>query len=466
MKWLRDASIKQKLRVITLLTSGVALLVACGAFGAYDLVSFRESVVQQLWREAEIIGSNSTAAIKFRDEPAATEMLQTFRSEPGIETACIYTADGQLLAKYVRPDTAASFIPSPRPADGHSFGAGRLELSRRISLDGTSIGSVYIRSDMRALHARVQRYASIVAVVLAVSVLITVLLSGRLQRFVSEPILYLAQTAYTVSTERDYSVRATKRGQDEVGTLIDAFNEMLAQIQKADAALILQSVELEKRNRELNEFAYIVSHDLKAPLRAINSLASWLATDYADRFDAEGNEQLSLLMARVTRMNNLIDGILAYSRAGRLHEEKVQINVNDVVHEVIAMLAPPASVDVRVEPVLPTLIGEPTRLHQVFQNLISNAVKFLDKPHGQIRIGCTDDGPCWRFSVADNGPGIDAQYFDKIFQIFQTLSPRDERESTGIGLTVVKKIVEEWGGRVWVDSVVGQGSTFSFTVPK
>jgi len=224
--------------------------------------------------------------------------------------------------------------------------------------------------------------------------------------------------------------------------------------------------ELEDTNRELKDFAYIVSHDLKAPLRAINSLASWLSTDYSDRLDEDGKEQLALLMGRTKRMNDLIDGILQYSRIGRIRQEKVGVDLNDVVEHVLDLIAVPEHIDVKVASKLPTVVCEKTRIEEVFQNLISNAVKFLDKPKGEIKIGCTEEGGYWKCSVKDNGPGIDEKYFKKIFQIFQTLSPRDKFESTGVGLTIVEKIIRMYGGKIWVESQAGQGSTFFFTLPK
>lgn len=224
--------------------------------------------------------------------------------------------------------------------------------------------------------------------------------------------------------------------------------------------------ELESVNRELNDFAYIVSHDLKAPLRAIGSLANWILADYADKFDEDGKEQMNLLLSRVKRMHDLIEGILQYSRVGRIREEKIEVNLNGLVPEIIDMIAPPENIEIKIENELPTILCEKTRIQQVFQNLLSNAIKFMDKPKGEIKIGCIENNGCWRFSVTDNGPGIDEKHFTKIFQIFQTLSPRDEFESTGIGLSIVKKIIEMYGGEVWVESKVGYGSTFFFTLPK
>jgi len=223
---------------------------------------------------------------------------------------------------------------------------------------------------------------------------------------------------------------------------------------------------LEKANAELKDFAYIVSHDLKAPLRAITSLATWISTDYGDMLDEEGKEQLDLLLNRVKQMHNLIESILQYSRIGHMKENKQERNLSILVSDVIKMINPPEEVVITVEDKLPTILCDRTWMEQIFQNLMSNAVRYMDKPKGQITIGCTEESGYWKFSVADNGHGIESRYYDNIFQIFQTLKPRDELESTGIGLSIVKKIVESQRGKIWVHSKVGVGSTFFFTVPK
>jgi len=223
--------------------------------------------------------------------------------------------------------------------------------------------------------------------------------------------------------------------------------------------------EVENINQELKDFAYIVSHDLKAPLRAISSLATWLASDYGDKLDEEGKEHLNLLLNRVRRMNSLIDGVLQYSRAGHTREEKVNVDLNELVAEVIDTLSPPGNIEIRVENKLPVIYAEDTRIRQIFQNLLSNAIKYMDKPRGLVRINCKRDGDYWRFSVSDNGPGIEEKYFNKIFQLFQTLDRRDETEATGIGLALVKRIIDIYGGRIWVESELGKGSTFFFTLP-
>jgi PAS domain S-box-containing protein len=243
--------------------------------------------------------------------------------------------------------------------------------------------------------------------------------------------------------------------------LRDISERKQAEVQKA-----ILMADLESANEELKSFAYVVSHDLKAPLRAIGALADWLSTDYLDKFDDEGREHMRLLVSRVHRMGNLIDGILQYSRVGRVREAPVEVKVDEVLRDVIDFIAPSPNVTITVENTLPSIVIEPTRIQQIFQNLLSNAIKYMDKPQCEIRIGCIAEGEHWRFRVSDNGPGIESRHFEKIFQLFQTLAPRDRVESTGVGLTLVKKIVEMYGGNIWVESTPGEGTTFFFTLPK
>ncbi|GAK50070.1 PAS/PAC sensor hybrid histidine kinase [Candidatus Moduliflexus flocculans] len=227
-----------------------------------------------------------------------------------------------------------------------------------------------------------------------------------------------------------------------------------------------RTAELEAANKELQEFAYIVSHDLKAPLRGISRLTQWIQADYTSVLDANGQEQLELLGEQVKRMDTLIDGILRYSRAAHSSEREESVDLNMLVSQVIDMLMPPAHIAIRLEGLLPVIQGDPIQITQVFQNLLSNAVKFLDKPTGMITITSEDAGENWVFRVEDNGPGIEPRHHERIFKIFQSVSSRNDRDSTGIGLAVVKKIVEFYGGRVWVESEPGQGSRFYFSWPK
>ncbi|MBI5570205.1 MAG: hypothetical protein HY914_09700 [Desulfomonile tiedjei] len=226
------------------------------------------------------------------------------------------------------------------------------------------------------------------------------------------------------------------------------------------------AAKLDATNSELTEFAYVVSHDLRAPLRAVSQLARWIVEDQGDALNTDGKEMLDLLLSRLDRMHNLLEGILQYSRIGRLKEKEIEVDVDAVVRQVIDSISPRDGIQIAIEKRLPIIKGEQTRVEQVFHHLIDNAVRFMDKPDGLVKIACEDAGVFWQFSVADNGPGIDEAYHEKIFRIFQTLSARDEVETTGVGLTLVKKIVEVNGGRIWLVSAEGQGSTFFLTMPK
>lgn len=224
--------------------------------------------------------------------------------------------------------------------------------------------------------------------------------------------------------------------------------------------------DLARANKELEDFAYITSHDLKAPLRAIGSLAEWIETDYAAKLGEEGREHLRLMRSRVHRMNELIEGILQYSRVGRARDSVTEVDLNALVAEVLELIHIPPHMEVTVNGPLPRITTQKTYPMQVLENLISNAVKYCDKEKGSIEVGVEELPRFYKFHVRDNGMGISPRYHDRIFDIFQTLSPRDEVESTGIGLTIVKKIVTHVGGLVWVESEPKKGSTFYFTWPR
>jgi PAS domain S-box-containing protein len=224
--------------------------------------------------------------------------------------------------------------------------------------------------------------------------------------------------------------------------------------------------ELKHANEELKEFAHVTAHDLKTPLRAIGTLADWLSKDYADKFDEQGKEKVRMLVARAVQMSTLIDDILRYSRVRHDNTKNQRLDLNVVLSEVIAGIDPPENIEITVENELPVLECEKTHIIQIFQNLLTNAVKYMDKSVGQIKIGCLEDDEFWKFYVTDNGRGIEKKHFERIFKLFQTLSRCGGVENTGIGLSIVKKTVELNGGSVSVESEPSKGSTFTFTFPK
>ncbi|MEM9925652.1 MAG: PAS domain S-box protein [Cyanobacteria bacterium P01_D01_bin.50] len=234
------------------------------------------------------------------------------------------------------------------------------------------------------------------------------------------------------------------------------------QLQQKVEQLAETTAQLSKRNEELDQFAYIASHDLKAPLRAIANLSEWLEEDLDGNLPPENQHQLELLRGRVKRMEGLIDGLLEYSRIGRIEGIIEQVDVGKLLDEVIDLLAPPEDFTIEIKSPMPILTTQKLPLTQVFNNLISNAIKHHPRQDGHIVISVLDQGNFYEFSVADDGSGIAPQYHQKIFSIFQTLESRDRKESTGIGLAIVKKILEDSGGNIWINSQPRKGSTFYF----
>jgi PAS domain S-box-containing protein len=246
------------------------------------------------------------------------------------------------------------------------------------------------------------------------------------------------------------------------GVMIDvtARCEMDARLRERAEELSRLAAALERSNRELDAFAYAASHDLRAPLRGIANLAQWIEEDMEDTLSESTREMLALLRSRMDRMEGLIDGILEYSRAGRVHHRPTRVSVARLVRDVVDLLSPDSAM-VSIDPDLPEVMTERLPLQQVFQNLIGNAVKH-GGPGVRIDLSARDAGACWEFRVSDDGPGIAPEFHDRVWGIFQTLEARDKVEGAGIGLSLVKKLVESQGGRVWIESSPGEGATFAF----
>ena len=237
-------------------------------------------------------------------------------------------------------------------------------------------------------------------------------------------------------------------------------------LQKSEQELEKTVEKLTLSNKEIQDLARITAHDLKSPLRAIGTLADWIFEDYSDKLDETGKEHARLLAKRAERMSSLIDSVLQYTEAGRPTDKKGTVKLDSIVAEVANDLAALQNIEIVAKKQLPIIKCDRGQIRQIFHNLIGNAVKYMDKSQGKVEVDYIEESGFWKFSVTDNGPGIEEKHFGKIFQIFQTLQSRDEFESVGIGLSITKKIVEGYGGKIWVESEFGKGSTFYFTLLK
>ena len=269
-----------------------------------------------------------------------------------------------------------------------------------------------------------------------------------------------------------FEVRLSSIRWDEHQALLGAMRDVTARKEAERRTRRQQEVlnryarDLERSNRELNQFAYVTSHDLKAPLRAIANLSQWIEEDLEEVLTEDTRKQMDLLRGRVARMEGLIEGILEYSRVGRVRANLESVDVGQLLENIVEMQDIPPDFAVVVDDGMPVVETERYRLQQIFANLISNAVKYVDRTNGRVHVSVAEQDDFYRFSVSDNGPGIAPEYHEKIFIIFQTLQARDKFESTGVGLSIVKKIIEDKGGAIQIESIMGEGTTFHFTWPK
>jgi signal transduction histidine kinase len=474
-------SIRQKLTWMNMLVSGAALLLACTAFGVFELADFRASMVRNLSIQAQIVGANSASALLFNDPNSARDTLSALRAAPDIVSAGIYTPAGLPFATYLRDSNhkmTGLLVPAGQ-MEIYQFTPDELILARLIEFQGKWIGTVQIHSDLREVTDRLGRFARIVAVVLGMSLLAAFIFSSIFQKATARPIAQLAETARIVSREKKYSVRAPMpAGRDEIAALIEAFNEMLGQIQERDTALQAARDELELRvarrteqleavNRELESFTYSVAHDLRAPLRHIQGFSDALTEEYSKALEPAAKGYVNRIVESTRRMDRLISDLLGLAHVGRQELHLRPTPLNTLVEEVIGEMAHETA-GRRIEwrtGSLPVVDCDPGLMKQVFYNLLSNAVKYT-RPRDPAIIEAgetTVDGRRVIF-IRDNGVGFNMKYVHKLFGVFERLHRREDFEGTGVGLATVQRIIHKHGGSIWAEATVDRGATFFFTL--
>ena len=492
MTLLRE-SIHKKLMVVVLASAAVALLVTGAAMAYYDLRSFREAWIGDLAAQAEIVGFAAAPAIEFQDPQTAGSYLASLRGKPTIVAAAIYSASGSRFASYAAAGTPAPDFPELPGTEGHSLHGSEVELFRRIVAGKEILGTVFIRARYD-LAARLLSYVGIVGGVMTLSLLIALLVSRKMQRVVTAPILDIARVARDVMDKRDFASRAIRTSDDEIGVLVDAFNGMMAEIDRvigergrAQAALVesesrllslnadlehrvaQRTAELEAANKDLEGFSYSVSHDLRAPIRAIGGFATLLGEDHQGELSEEARRKVGIILGEAARMGRLIDDLLAFSRLGRKAIDPVEIDMAAMaraVYERLNHADASHTVDFRLGS-MPAARGDRALFEQVWVNLLSNALKFSAKREpAVIEAGGITDRDELVYFVRDNGAGFDQRYQSKLFGVFQRLHREEEFPGTGVGLALVHRIVIRHGGRVWADGKPDHGATFHFSLPK
>jgi signal transduction histidine kinase/ActR/RegA family two-component response regulator len=502
---LQDLSIKRKLVLMTMLTSCIALFLSSASFLIYDLVSFRNLLTQDLTTQAEIIGYNSAAAMAFKDEPAATATLSALTAKGDIVAAVLYSPDGKMFARYFRADkTLPDELPAHSEEKGYRFQGQYLEVWHDVTLNGDHLGTLLLQSDMRQWSTRAKRYAGICLTFVLVSALLAFLVSSKLQKVISGPIMHLEDTMKMVSSNKNYEVRAVKSYADEIGSLIDGFNAMLSDIQQRDMALRGANDELQTQTQELEEevlqrkqaqeellkakhvaeeasrakstFLANMSHELRTPLNAIIGYSEMLEEDARDSANKENVGDLRKIQSAGKHLLSLINDVLDLSKieAGKMTLHLETFDLTGMIDEIVTTLQPAIEKNknklcVHMTDEIGMMRADITKVRQILFNLLSNACKFTD--HGTISLDVerkAEGGQEWiQFRVADTGIGIAPKQKENLFQEFAQADTSIARKygGTGLGLAISYRFAQLMKGHIAVESEPGQGSIFTAQLP-
>lgn len=585
--------------LIIMATTAAAMILSCVGILTFDSYLFRQNLGRDLSALARIVADNSSASLAFDDPRVAAETLNALRARDHIVAACVYQADGTVFARYIHSGANQGCPPEDR-RDELRFGANEATVSYSIFVGAKRYGTLMLLYDLAEITQRRQLYGTMVIGILLVSGLIAFWLSSNLRALISDPISQLVKATTSVSETGDYTIRARKISGDELGVLVDRFNEMLTGIQSRDDSLthaladreealrdvakaterfrfLAESMpqkiftarpagdvdyfnqqwleftglsfeqlkhwgwthiihpedleanikvwrrsletggpfniqhrfrradgayrwhltrvhamrdlqghismwigsntdiheqkekeeELRRANEDLQQFAYSASHDLQEPVRNVTVYSELIAKRYRDVLDDDGRKFLGFLTEGGSRLAMLISDLLAYTRAGASEANVSILSSAAVLQYTLSGLAEAireSQATVTYDELPEISMGE-AHLQQLLLNLIGNALKYRTDEPPRIHISATDLGAAWRFSVQDNGIGIDPTYREKIFGVFKRLHRDQKYSGTGIGLAICQRVVERYGGKIWVESELGKGSTFYFTVP-
>ncbi|MCF7918551.1 MAG: PAS domain S-box protein [Candidatus Cloacimonetes bacterium] len=594
-----DLTIRKKIILIILLTSTVILIIGFGFVISNEIITSKKELIYISQVKARFIGENCVVYLSFQDRAGAGNILKNVESIPALETVAVYDEKNILFAKYNRINQEL-FLPAVISGSYSRFYKDHLDIFHPIVYNDQFYGTIYLRVSTIELYHNINKFVLMLLLLLIVLVIILYLIASRLEKIISTPILNLAKATKMISEGEGYLLKVQKKGNDEIGILIDGFNNMMDQIQEkaqerdkaleslresenkfralfesdligthfwdatgeiteandeflkivgytredltsgvlrwrdltppeytesdnlklkeleekaavtpfekeyfhkdgrrvpiilgaatfpgstvsgvafilditerkeAERRIKLFNEELQRSNKELEQFAYVASHDLQEPLRMISSYTQLLERRYGDRLDQDAKDFIGYAVDGAVRMQRLINDLLSYSRVTTRGKPFEEIDSHIILGLAIANLQQAISEAgaIVTNDDLPVIMADESQLVRVFQNIIDNAIKFHGNETPRIHVSAKEDDNEWVFSISDNGLGIDKQFHDRIFVIFQRLHGRDEYPGTGIGLAICKRIIQRQEGKIWFESEVGKGTTFYFTIPK
>jgi len=470
LRSLRDLSISAKLRVLITAACILVIGLTCVAFVEAEWVSFEAGLLESLTIRAQILALNAAEPLAFSSPTDATTLLDALKADPNTTACVIYDVNGAIFTSFQR--VASNRVPAVKVGD-HVFDGGNLTVRVPITLEKRLLGSLSLEQGLGRLYERMRLYIGMAACFMALSSLLAFLIAGQFKRALLAPILGLAKSAHAVTVRQDYSIRARKVGEDEIGYLTDAFNAMLTRIQdherSLEAKVAERTAELTAANAELESFSFSVSHDLRAPLRAISVMAQIIAEDHGAELSPAVKTHLASIQRNGRRMTQLISDMLEFARKSRREPVLEQIDCDAIVASVLADFR--EEIDSRgvelVIDVLPPCRADPSLLRQVLVNLVSNALKYSrGRSPARITVGAVpvEQPGQVGYYVKDNGVGFDLKKAKRLFEPFERFHEADKFEGSGVGLALAHRVIKRHGGKMWAEAAPDAGATFYFSL--